>query len=88
MLPIVHVRAAAVTASSLGTLLSLLGEEAAADRAGRSHVLERLLQLILVEALRQPGLGWDQTGRGLLQGLADPKIAKTLRMMHEDVTRS
>ena len=88
MLPIVHVRAATVTASSLGTLLSLLGEEAVADRAGRSHVLERLLQLILVEALRQPGLGWDQTGRGLLHGLADPKIAKALRMMHEEVTRS
>ena len=88
MLPMVHVRAADVAASRLGGLLAMLGEEAREDRAGRSHVLERLLELILVEALRQPGVGWSQTGPGMLNGLADPKLARALHLMHEDLTRT
>ena len=88
MLPIVHVRATDVAAGRLGTLLALLGEEATADRPGRSHMLERLLETILVEVLRQPGLGWDNTKRGLLAGMADPRIGKALRLIHAGTTRA
>ncbi len=87
MLPIVHVRATEVAASRLGVLVSMLGEEASADRVGRAHVLERLLELILVEALRQPDVGWSQAEPGMLKGLADPKLAKVLRRLHDDVVR-
>ncbi len=87
MLPVVHVRAAEVAASRLGGLMTMLGEEAEGDRVGRGHVLERLLELILVEALRQPGVGWSQAEPGMLKGLADPKIAKALRRFHEDAIR-
>ena len=88
MLPVVHVRAAEVAASRLGGLMEMLGEEAVEDRAGRAHVLERLLELILVEALRQPDIGWSKAEPGLLKGLADPRIAKALRRMHEDINRT
>lgn len=87
MLPIVHVRAPDVLMGRLGALLSAVGEEALADRPGRSLVLDRLLEVLLIEALRhRPGvvIGAD---RGLLAGLADAKIGKALRLMHEDAQR-
>jgi len=87
MLPIVHVRAAEVVGGRLGTLLALLGDEALAERPGNTQVMERLLEVVLVEALRRPGAGWDQAASGLLTGLADPRIAQALRLMHDDVRR-
>ena len=87
MLPIVHVRAAEVVDGRLGALLGLLGDEALADRPGGAQVMKRLLEVLLVEALRYPGAGWDQAGEGLLTGLADPPIGRVLRLMHDDVRR-
>ena len=87
MLPIVHVRAAEVRAGRLGTLLALLGDEALAERPGGAQVMRRLLEVLLVEALRHPGAGWDHSGRGLLTGLADRRIGQALRLMHDDVRR-
>ena len=87
MLPIVHVRAAEVASGRLGALLALLGDEALAERPGGAEVMARLLEILLVEALRHPGAGWDQAGSGLLTGLADPKIGQALRLMHDDVRR-
>jgi AraC-like DNA-binding protein len=88
MLPIVHVRATEVAASRLGALVAMLGEEARHERVGSAHVLERLLELILVEALRQPDIGWSQAEPGVLRGLADPRIAGALRCLHEDAGRA
>lgn len=88
MLPIVHVRAGEVAAGRLGALLALLGDEALADRPGGAQVIQRLLELLLVEALRRRGAGWDQARGGLLAGLADPKIAQALGLMHEGVARA
>lgn len=88
MLPIVHVRATEVAASRLGALVEMLGEEARDERVGRAHVLERLLELVLVEALRQPDIGWSQAEAGVLRGLADPRIAGALRCLHEDAARA
>ena len=87
MLPIVHVRAAEVASGRLGTLLALLGDEALTDRPGGPQVVKRLLEVLLVEALRSPGLGWSESGGGLLAGLADARIGPALRLMHEDVAR-
>jgi len=85
MLPIVHVRGAEVAAGRLGALLKLLGDEALAGRPGRSLILERLLEIILVECLRQQPTGLAERRRGLLAGLADAQIGGALRIMHEDV---
>ena len=64
MLPIIHIRAADGAAGRLGALLAMIGEEAQADRPGGQEVLERLLEIVLVEALRRPGVGWDQARGG------------------------
>ena len=87
MLPIVHVRGSETAARRFGALLSALGDEALTDRPGRSLVLDRLLEVMLVEALRYRPADLGEGGRGLLAGLADPKIGHALRIMHADTKR-
>lgn len=70
----------------LSTLVRLFGEEAAGQAAGRDLVLSRLVEILLIEALRSaPGAG---ASAGLLRGLADPRIASALRLLHGEPTRS
>ncbi|HTN15773.1 MAG TPA: AraC family transcriptional regulator [Sphingomonadaceae bacterium] len=64
-----------------GRVVRLLREEALEDRAGRDLVLARLMEVLLVEALRNVQ---DDTPAGLLRGLADPRLADTLRLIHGD----
>lgn len=87
MLPIVHVRGTDPLVARLGALLSALGDEALGDRPGRSLVLDRLLEVLLIEALRYRPTAIPGADRGLLAGLADAKIGKALRIMHEDAQR-
>jgi AraC-like DNA-binding protein len=87
MPPIVHVRGNEVAAARLGTLLATFGDEAIADRPGRSLVLDRLLELILIEALRYRPADIGDGRSSLLTGLADPKIGQSLRIMHADTKR-
>jgi AraC-like DNA-binding protein len=62
---VVHVRGA----ERLSTVVHLVGDEASAQRSGRDLVLTRLVEVLLVEALRStPG---QAAHPGLLRGLAD-----------------
>ncbi|MGB3389588.1 MAG: AraC family transcriptional regulator [Pseudaminobacter sp.] len=70
----------------LTQLVHLVGEEAAREDIGRDLILERLVEILLIEALRATPAG--ETQPGLLRGLADPRIATALRRMHADVERS
>jgi AraC-like DNA-binding protein len=88
MPPTIHVRRDEVAAERLGAILKALGDEAVADRPGRSLVLERLLEVMLVEALRYRPAVAAEGGRGLLAGLADPRIGRALRIMHADTKRA
>ncbi|MBA4011348.1 MAG: AraC family transcriptional regulator [Phenylobacterium sp.] len=77
----VHVR----DAPRLSTLVGLLIGEAALDRPGRELVLTRLVEILLVEALRlTPGA---DAPAGLLRGLSDGRLAQALRQMHADPAR-
>jgi transcriptional regulator GlxA family with amidase domain len=87
MLPIVRVRGNELAAARLGALLAAFGDEALAERPGRSLVLDRLLGLILIEALRYRPAEIGEGSRGLLAGLADPKIGRALCGMHADTKR-
>jgi len=61
----------------LSLLVRLVGDEARQDNIGRDLVLERLVEVLLIEALRAvPG---SDASPGLLRGLADPRVAKALR---------
>lgn len=83
---LIHVRPSDKAAGRLCGLLELIGDEATSNRPGQSLVLERLLDVMLIESLRhQPGYV-GTTRRGLLAGLADPKVAVALRDLHRDVS--
>lgn len=65
----------------LSTLVRLVGEESRADRPAREVVTARLLEVLLIEALRS--IDGAATSPGLVRGLSDPKLAIALRCMHE-----
>jgi AraC-like DNA-binding protein len=70
----------------LSTLVRLVGEESGAKRSGRELVLTRLVEVLLVEALRSTA--GDGAPPGLLRGLADARLALAMRQMHGDPARS
>jgi AraC-like DNA-binding protein len=74
---VVHVRGV----ERLAVLVRLVGEEATERRSGRDLVLTRLVEVLLVEALRATSSG-DDAPPGLLRGLADPRLAPAIRQMH------
>lgn len=75
------------TAPRLHHLLALIREEASSERAGKALVLERLLEVLLVEAIRQAPPGAGVAEPGLLAGLADPHLARALRALHGEMRR-
>lgn len=71
----------------LQQLVALVAEESGTRRAGRALVLTRLVELMLIEALRatpDPGAA----PRGLLRGLADERLAEALRRVHAEPARA
>lgn len=69
----------------LTQLVRLLGDEAAGDAMGRDLVLERLVEILLIEGLRAAPT--TRAEPGLLRGLADPRIAAALRGLHSAIDR-
>ena len=69
----------------LAQMVRLVGEEAAREDIGRNLILERLVEILLIEALRAAPA--EEASPGLLRGLADPRVAAALRGMHGDVQR-
>jgi AraC-like DNA-binding protein len=79
---LVHVRGV----ERLALLVRLVGEEASERRAGRDLVLTRLVEVLLIEALRAtPG---EDAPPGLLRGLADARLAPAIRQLHKEFARS
>ena len=80
---VVEIRSDNPDAARLRGVLDLLGSEAASDRPGRSLILDRLLEVMLIETIRSSPMPDDC--RGLLAGLADPQIGAALRALHADI---
>ena len=72
--------------SRLADLTRLVRSEARADRPARNVVLEHLLQVLLIEALRSTSEA--DGAASMLRGLADPRLATALRCMHAAPDRS
>lgn len=73
----VHVRGE----QRLALLVQLVGDESRAQRPAREMVMARLLEVLLIEALRSNGS--TAASPGLLRGLSDPKLSQALRRIHE-----
>jgi AraC-like DNA-binding protein len=79
---LLHMRGVA----SLAQVVQLVREESLARRPGRELVLERLVEVLLVEALRSaPG---ESAPPGLLRALADTRLAAAMRRMHGEPARA
>ena len=65
----------------LSALVKLVIDESRSQRPGREVVLERLLEVLLIEALRSSNNA--ETSPGLLRGLADIRLANAIRRIHE-----
>ena len=64
----------------LAMLIQLIGEETLSQRPARDLVLERLLEVMLIEALRS---GSDAASApGLARGLNDERLATAIRVVH------
>jgi len=67
-------------AERLSALSKLVADEARSERPGREVVLEHLLQVLMIEALRSSPE--TTAAPGLLKGLADVRLAPSLRAIH------
>jgi AraC-like DNA-binding protein len=77
----VHVRGV----ERLSVLVRLVADEANEQRSARDLVLTRLVEILLIEALRAaPG---EDAPPGLLRGLSDPRLAPAIRQMHAQLSR-
>ena len=70
----------------LATLVQLVREEARAQRPAREVILSRLLEVLLIEALRSAA--GTNASPGLVRGLADGRLAAAIRGMHERPTHA
>lgn len=82
----VHVRAGEGRGETrLEMLGHLVRDEARADRPARDAVLARLLEILLIEALR--AVDDNEAAPGLVRGLSDARLAPALRLIHADPAR-
>lgn len=79
---VVHVRGV----ERLATLVQLVRDESRARRPAREVVLSRLLEVLLIEALRSAAE--TTASPGLVRGLSDSRLAAAIRGMHEHPTRA
>ncbi|MET0654211.1 MAG: AraC family transcriptional regulator [Pseudoxanthomonas sp.] len=79
---LVHVRGV----ERLSVLVRLVGEESIERRPGRELVLARLVEVLLIEALR--ATAGEDAPPGLLRGLADARLAPAMKQMHGQLARA
>ena len=79
---VIHVRGV----PRLSVLVRLVGDESNEQRSGRDLVLTRLVEVLLIEALRSTS--GEDAPPGLLRGLADARLAPAIRQMHGQLARS
>ncbi|MBM2619436.1 AraC family transcriptional regulator [Actinoplanes sp. LDG1-06] len=83
---LVHVAADDPRIHGLSQVTSLLNAEVQSNAAGRSLVLDHLVQILFVQVLRAHAERTDRP-TGWLGALADDGIGAALRAMHTDVAR-
>ena len=79
---IVHVRGV----ERLATLVQLVRDESREQRPAREVVLSRLLEVLLIEALRS--VAGTDASPGLVRGLSDSRLAAAIRGMHARPTHA
>jgi AraC-like DNA-binding protein len=84
--PAIHVQADSTEAPVLRSVLSVLTYEAGNPRAGNQLMIDSLARILLVEVLRLC-VAHEDSQKGWLGALVDPKIGAALAVMHRDVSK-
>jgi AraC-like DNA-binding protein len=79
---VVHVR----DSSRLSMLVQMIAEETTSPKPGNAFTLSRLVELLLIEAMRSTMGG--SAPPGLLRGLGDERLAVALNLMHAHIDRA
>lgn len=79
---VVHVQ----ESTRLSQLVRMVSEESADQKPGREFMLSRLVELLLIEAMRSTTA--RRAAPGLLRGLGDERLACALKQMHDHIDRS
>jgi AraC-like DNA-binding protein len=81
----IHIRAAETDTAPFAYITSMILDECGNERPGREILLERLVDVVLIEALRWGNIQERSAQKGLLAGMRDPAIALSLRAMHSNI---
>lgn len=82
---LIHVPATQSRSVRLARVIELIMAECAADEPGKDMLLQRLLDVLLIEALRSGAVATNDQGAGLLRGMRDPALGRVLGSMHANV---
>jgi len=83
---IIHIPASEGRSDRLGRLIELIMEECRSEAPGKEMVLQRLLEVLLVEALRRQGATTGAAQIGVISGMRDPGLARVLNAVHAEVS--
>jgi AraC-like DNA-binding protein len=84
---LIHISRDHASSWRVQSLLKLNETESALRGPASDFIVTRLVEIILVELLRQEALRVDQERIGLLAGLGDAVTARALSALHSDVAR-
>ena len=82
--PVIHVRANPLPPTWLVTGIRFIRDELGADQPGNMVILNRLMDITLVQCVRYCLDNGLVAGRGWLAGLADTALARALAVMHAE----
>jgi AraC-like DNA-binding protein len=86
--PLIHIKTDATSAGRIQFMLQMNASEAANPRPGSEFVIARLMELVLVDILRDQSLRKECRQAGMLGGLSDTVVAVAIQAMHQDVAHS
>lgn len=72
---------------TLAAVLASLFAEASGEHCGRQAILDRLMEVVIIQLLRAL-MDRDKVGPGLLAGLADRRLARALNALHAEPARA
>jgi len=85
---LIHIRSSDAGINGITQIIKLIEKEAGSENIGRELILERLVEILLLEALRSTDFDRNLQKIGLLAGLRDSQLAIALKTIHADVSRN
>ena len=85
---LVHICSSDAGIESITQIVKLIEKEVGNENLGRELILERLVEILLVETLRSLDFDKNDQKIGLLAGLRDSQLAIALKTIHADVSQN